>query len=222
MSGTCSTNNNKRNTTKLKTYTQLRRNLTETPLPDAWDKNIFDTKVPFKTRVEYAKTRANQVGTGSSRIAFVIPYEGRNTVLKIAKNRKGHAQNEVEVDVLGSAWSLTDTASDLLIPMIDYDDKSSTPTWIHMEYAPYPKKTDFIRYWGESLDDVMNAIWKAKRNFGPTSGDSEIVKGIYELYESLDVEVGDFKHERNWGIYNGRIVIVDIGLNPDVWTKFYQ
>ena len=64
------------------------------PLPEDWDKDIFNERVPFKTRIEYAKARAEQVGKGSSRVAFVIPYQGRKTVLKVALNAKGMAQND--------------------------------------------------------------------------------------------------------------------------------
>src|SRR5690625_4465672 len=108
--------------------------LLEAPLPEDWDSEIFSDKVPFKTRVEYAKESAQKVGGGSSRIACEIPHEGRRIVLKIAKNSKGMAQNEVEVDMLNNARFLN--AEDIVVPEIDHDESSSSPTWIHMEYAP--------------------------------------------------------------------------------------
>ena len=65
----------------------------EAPLPPDWDKEQLNLRQTFKNRIKYAVSKAQRIGSGSSRVAFIIPYEGRNTVLKVAKNLKGLAQN---------------------------------------------------------------------------------------------------------------------------------
>ena len=72
----------------------------EMALPADWDPAALGHDKTFKSRLEYALQRARRLGGGSSRVAFVIPDNGRDTVLKIAKNNKGTAQNEAEVDIL--------------------------------------------------------------------------------------------------------------------------
>lgn len=64
-------------------------------LPDDWDESKFGHDKVFYKRVQYAKLKAKQIGSGTSRVAFIIPDQGRNTVLKVAKNKKGMAQNIV-------------------------------------------------------------------------------------------------------------------------------
>jgi hypothetical protein len=78
----------------MKTFKQF---ITEmVPPPESWDRGVFHKS--FKKQLDYAIERAAKIGTGSSRVVFEIEYEGRPTVLKIAKNAKGLAQNEKEAD----------------------------------------------------------------------------------------------------------------------------
>jgi hypothetical protein len=78
----------------MKTFKQFINEMV--PPPDSWDTGIF--KKSYKKQIDYALERAAKIGTGSSRVVFEIEYEGRPTVLKIAKNAKGLAQNEKEGD----------------------------------------------------------------------------------------------------------------------------
>ena len=131
--------------------------LLEAPLPDDWDKDIYNDRIPFNKRVQYAKDRAAKIGTGSSRIAFKIPYQGRDTVLKIAKNKKGMAQNEHEVQALSDYYL---NKIGITIPMIDYDEQSATPTWIHVEMARKATKADFKKHTGGTIEDLMAYAYK--------------------------------------------------------------
>ena len=91
----------------------------EAPLPDDWDKRMFDRSTPFKKMVAYAKERAKQVGRGSSRVAFEIPYQGRKTVIKVALNGKGLAQNREEARLLSDGHI---ASIGIVIPLIDLSD----------------------------------------------------------------------------------------------------
>jgi hypothetical protein len=106
--------------------------LNETPLPSDWDSSKFNTSNSFKSIVDYALERSKKIGTGSSRIAFEVEYEGRPTILKIAKNKKGLAQNEVESKMLSDGYI---EKMELTIPLIDYDTTNIQPLWIHTEKA---------------------------------------------------------------------------------------
>ena len=75
--------------------------LDEMPLPADWDPAQYQQGTSFKQRLAYSLERAKKLGAGSSRVAMTIEYQGRPTVLKIAKNNKGLAQNNVEADILG-------------------------------------------------------------------------------------------------------------------------
>ena len=105
----------------------------EMPLPADWDPQAYNQNTTtFKSRLAYALERAKKLGTGSSRVATVIEYQGRPTVLKIAKNAKGLAQNGVEASILDDGYA---SQLGILIPLIDFDTANRDPLWIHTEMA---------------------------------------------------------------------------------------
>lgn len=201
------------------------QSITEAPLPDEWDRSIFNDKIPFKTRVEYAKKNAEKLGAGSSRIAFVIPYEGRDTVLKIAKNRKGMAQNGHEVSILTDGYART---LDLFIPIIDYDTESNEPTWIHTERAFKVSKGKFKEFTGGTPNDLVTYARSLREPNNPNykyytiNPDSEIVANFVDFALSFSENISDYTNLSNWGIYNGKLVIIDAGLSNEILRTMYR
>lgn len=201
--------------------------LIETPLPDDWDDAVFDQRIPFAQRVKYARERAKSVGSGSSRIAFVIPYKGRNTVLKIAKNRKGMAQNYEEAVLLNDYYL---GQLNLVIPLIDADTKDeNNPTWLHTEFANKAKDSDFIRATGVNLWTLVSyAEQQSGRDrsrsldFTGIDEESELVQNMVDFVGSYThVPTGDLYRLANWGVYQGNPVIIDLGLT-DTSLEFYK
>lgn len=124
----------------------------ESPLPDDWDSKVFNGN--FEDMLGYAKKRANTVGSGDARVVFMFPYENRNTVLKIAKNKDGLKQNKLEVKFLKDN---SINKYDICIPIIDHDDHPE-PSWIHMEYAKPITEDEYKKYFHslELLLDYLN------------------------------------------------------------------
>ena len=122
------------------------KELFEAPLPGDWDKSKFSPQTSFRAMVAYAKERAEQIGRGSSRVVFQIPYQGRVTALKIALNRKGIVQDQEEASLL-SDWS--GRQSGITIPVIDYDEENGSHiSWIHTEFAEKISKKQLESYFG--------------------------------------------------------------------------
>jgi hypothetical protein len=207
--------------------------LKEAPLPPDWDKNKFHSNTPFIQRVRYAQDRAKKLGTGSSRIAFEIEYEGRPTVLKIAKNKKGIAQNDFESQMFGDYYVL---GLGITIPMIDHDEENDPPTWIHTEKAEKMKPAQFKQFFsGLGSDAMMDAVMylsgKEIRRSEPSPEDVELYNELYEdneyinsmvdLIGNYDVHPGEYRWLANWGVYNNAPVIIDIGGSSEVLEKFY-
>lgn len=210
--------------------TTFKQFLREAPLPEDWDDAMYNERVPFAKRVKYARERAKAVGSGSSRIAFVIPYEGRQTVLKIAKNRKGIAQNDYETQMLGD-WYLK--GLEITIPMIDYDEANEIPTWLHTEFATKAKQSDFIKACGADLDTLIGkaCMMCGKPNLyrmyrgdpNKIEDDNHLADGLMNLIGNYgDIPVGDFSRLANWGIYKGSPVIIDLGLSSEVLSQHYS
>jgi hypothetical protein len=214
--------------------------LTEVPLPPDWDPEKMNLRQTFKDRLKYALDRAKRLGGGSSRVAMTIDYEGRPTALKVAKNAKGLAQNEAEIEILQDSYSGN---LPIVIPLIDYDKANKRPVWLQTEIA---KKVQ-----GHTLQKMLYtpAMWlltNQVRNLtgkrGPHDMDDEKIKKYYfethnnlwkpteegwnifrqyseelaELVMSSTLDSGDLQNPANWGVYNGRPVIIDLGFTDEV------
>lgn len=210
------------------------RDLFETPLPASWDKEVFGQDAVFSRMLAYAKERAQQIGRGSSRVAFIIKYKGQDTVLKIALNNAGLHQNAEEAKI---SDDYVISQMGLLIPTIDYEQRTNLPTWIHQRYAKKIKKSDFKRFLaGFDLADVIDFI---EEKHGRRSGwrsayvrlaDQSAKQKLYntKLFQALDEYAGssgntldDLDRTANWGLYRGRPVVIDFGFTEYVKLKFY-
>ena len=217
----------------------------EMALPADWDAEALGHDKTFKSRLEYALQRAPRLGGGSSRVAFVIPDQGRETVLKIAKNRKGMAQNEAEVDILDDGYL---GKLDIVIPLVDYDRKNPTPTWIQTEKASKISQRKLAKMlhcdksnWGITyfLYAVYNVIGRKNKymptldkikqdllDAGHTEQDLEIfmdyVDKVAVLVSSSTLLPDDFGNSSNWGEYQGRPVIIDLGFTSAVHDLYWK
>jgi len=213
----------------MQTFEQF---LNEGPLPDQWDKEVYTPKTSFAKKIKYAVERAKKMGTGSSRVAFEVEYEGRPTILKIAKNDKGLAQNSKEAD-----YGLYNMYPDITIPLIDYDEKHDEPVWIHFEKAEKLTKPLFKKMTGFAFDDFANLLIndEHRRNGKPSFyqrsispeetkriEDSELYYDVVSLLGNFDILANDLSRLANWGIYQNRPVIIDLGFRPDVAQQFYN
>lgn len=212
----------------------------EAPLPTEWDKQVYTPQTSYKKRIEYAVARAQKLGKGSSRTVFEIPYQGRMTVLKVAHNGKGMAQNEAEAAILDD-WYVKQGG--LVIPVIDYDEDHEQPVWLHTEKAQKanvkqlcallhtPDLGTLIKYGSMMVGIIsynqtyMNNVQKLVTETHGEDGFeifAEYAGGLGELATNNDVDLRDFNTPRNWGIYNGNPVVIDIGFTKDVATQYYS
>ena len=166
--------------------------LLEAPLPDDWDKGVFKSRSPFSKQLKYALERANEVGRGSARVAFEIPYQGRKTVLKIALNRKGLAQNEEEVRILSDK---NIQKLGLTIPMIDYDEENTQPKWIHVEYGEEVNDTKLEQYFSIPFEEIAEMVYQYERDerIGSTKNLNNLIKELTKYYGEAKV-----KTAREW------------------------
>ena len=215
--------------------------LDEMPLPADWDPaQMRQQGTSFKSRLAYALERAKKLGTGSSRVATTIEYQGRPTVLKIAKNAKGLAQNSVEADILSDGYA---SQMGILIPIIDYDTQNREPSWIHTEMATKASEKQLCNLMKcDSLNFLVNAAIAitGKKKFmgsfqvyvdrmreeGKSEQDidtmAEYANILADLNSQFDIELGDFRRAANWGLYQGKPTIIDVGFNSNVLDQYYK
>lgn len=215
----------------------------EMALPADWDPAALGHDKSFKSRLQYALERAPRLGGGSSRVAFVIPDNGRETVLKVAKNNKGVAQNEAEVDVLDDGYL---GKLDIVIPLVDYDKENPQPTWIQTEKANKisQRKLEKMLHAGgrwpmtnflyavdnllgkkEKYMPTLDQIKKDMIDTGSNEQDIDIffdyVNQVADLVNSSNLLPGDFGRAANWGEFQGRPVIIDLGYTKSVHELYW-
>lgn len=208
--------------------------LSETPLPTDWDSAVYNPVTSFKKRIEYTVAKAQKLGKGSSRTTFEIEYQGRPTVLKIAHNKKGAAQNEEEVRILDDYYI---KGAGITIPLIDYDDNHTYPTWIHLEKATKVNKKTLCNLLKTPNLDTLVEFTYARFHYQNTVTVNKINSylkdtlhytdedintfhiysdKLYMLHDSFELELNDFRIINNWGVYNGHPIIIDLGFTKTV------
>lgn len=190
---------------------------------EGFDLDEFLSITTYAGQVRYAGDKLRRIASGSARIIYEID---EYTVLKLAKNRKGIAQNKVEADI-----GTEDYFEDILARVLEADEKER---WIVMERAKkiskgkfkslmdgidmrdfqyyLRKKTEFDRY--DFFDVNPDAEEKLDEN--------EFAQSLVELIENYDLHVGDFGRPSSFGEIKGRLVLTDYGLNKQVYRQYYD
>ena len=210
--------------------------ISEAPLPPDWDEQAMVARkgTTIKSRLDYALERAHRLGAGSSRVAMIIPYQGRETVLKVAKNRKGLAQNAEEVSILNDGYF---SQQGILIPLIDYAEGPEV-TWLQTEMAwPIATNATLTKLLGADIRVVLDYVdtydgkfrrsratnvdqWRETllKEVLPGREDDfiELAEKLYDLKTGSSLDLIDCVQVENWGFYQGRAVISDAGFAGSV------
>lgn len=190
----------------------------------------------FAGKIRYCEAHLQRISQGSSRIVYRFD---NNTVLKLAKNPKGLAQNEEEVS--------KSNESDLFAHVFRFEGENCS--WIVSEYARKATAADFRRLTGHDFKFVkeyikLSASQYSRSRFNrwnPSPEWEEFLEGVmnmetpnweffYEINEYLtnyQLEAwGDLTRPSTWGVasrQNGdELVIVDYGLSDEVADKYYK
>ena len=204
----------------------------EATYPEGFSVDEFKAQTSFAARIRYVKEKfgMERLGSGSARIVFAIDTD---TVMKIAKNKKGLAQNEVEVDVSNIGY-------DIVAKVHDYDENNYY--FVEMERAKKMKKSDFTRIAGIRWDEFEEFIRYADirrdpkmsgqdiRNFRPEIIDSlpddSIVWEVEGLIADFGMPGGDIRRINSWGIVNRdggeQAVLIDFGFTDTIDAEHYK
>lgn len=192
--------------------------------PQNFSMGEFNSIRSYRGKIEYATNRLKRLGAGSSRIVFQVD---NDKVLKLAKNEKGLAQNDVETDGYLAQHDITAN-------VIDYDDSHDRPYWVEMELAiPINRnKKIFEKYAGisiEMLEQILIYI-RTQYEFPPAFNEDnpswEFVSEIYDIAMTMDMPLpGDLARTSSYGLVkrNGKLqlVLIDFGFTNDVRSHYY-
>jgi hypothetical protein len=189
--------------------------------PSHFDMGKFKSLKTFKERVEYCNQNLKKLGSGSARIVYLID---NVTVLKLAKNQKGLAQNEVESDY---SEHLGSTVAKVL-------DREQNYLWIESEFAKKVSPSRFTQLTGFNINDVNAFIknyenqYKGKRPIFSMDSrvesvmwEDEFISGLRDIVDN-GLSAGDLGRITSYGELNNEIKVIDYGLNDDVYDSYYK
>lgn len=219
------------------TEEQLKTIVKEMAYPSNFSMEELVSLPSYAARVKYCQQRLKRIGAGSSRIVFAVDDE---KVLKVAKNRKGVAQNLEE----GQEWK-----QDYYCFANVYD-QSDDGIFLEMQAARPAKPSDFKRITGYGFDvmqawveytrslytrnfylkNTVDPKYKAlfdSEEWSEYLNDYNPFSGIHNYLCDACIEaVGDFQLISSWGVVseNGEenLVIIDFGLSDEVFNDYYR
>lgn len=199
----------------------------EMAYPSSFNFDEFSQLKSFAQQVKYCEARLKRLSSGSSRIVYLVDGD---KVLKLAKNKKGVAQNKTEIRLSDCPYYTC------FAPVYNYDPDG---LWCEMEYCYKAIKSEFKRLYGVPFEALCCFILDLKGPYNIFSEYREIVDQVWEngdtdtqdlfnavhdyiANEGLNV-VLDLCRLSSWGITSdGCFVIVDYGLDNENYETFYK
>ena len=192
----------------------------------------FERITSYAGKVKYAASHLQRLGSGSARVIFSVD---DTKVLKVAKNIKGLAQNNIESDYTLQKWCPIVAK----VFKIGEEVKDVGPFYLEMELAKKVSPARFEALTGVSLKDLQDYLAHKKSliNRGKIwisidpevearLNDNEFVGHLMDLIANYDMSYpGDFGRINSYGevLREGEptVVLVDFGLTSSVWLDYY-
>lgn len=183
----------------------------------------IDSLPTFAAKIKYCKSLFNQLASGSARVVFDY---NNDYVLKVAKNPKGIAQNNVENDGL-----IQNSYTNICTKIIEEGNDNS---WLLVQKAKKITPSKFEALTGVNFklfSNYMEYVFR-KNNWLTFDKDkkeqldeNEFVQNVVSLVADYAMPVGDIVRISSWGEVNdggGKAVLTDYGLTQDVFDEFYK
>jgi hypothetical protein len=173
----------------------------------------------YTARKDYAENNLKHLSSGSSRIVYLTPSK---TIIKMAKNDKGIAQNKAEAN--------PEMTSRFLNEVISYAPNYS---WMQTHYLDKISKHDFEEMTGLKFDDFGESIRYGLKNVSGNTDlekppnfekveKSDIYKELKKVGEKFKLMPGDLARISSWGTKDGCPILIDAGLTADVFADYYE
>lgn len=172
----------------------------------------------FKERVDYAEQHLKHLSSGSSRVIYVMD---DGVVLKLAKNKKGLAQNKAEANPEIKSKYINKTLAadkDGIWKTSPYLEKITEKDFEELTGINFK---DFGAALSYGLQDVAGDSEEKPKGFGEIAK-SEIYKDLVAIGKKWDLMPGDLERISSWCKDKDHPVVVDIGLTRKIFDEFYE
>ena len=175
--------------------------LLESPIPQDWGSGKLSGKTNPKDRINYAMTVATRIRSGSSRVAFSMTLDGKDVVIKIAKNRKGLSQNKNEVDFLKNPEIVK---LGITPKLIDYEQNASEPAWVQVEKAEKISNKEFQEFFKNLPKEKID--------------ETKILAQKLAVLGKHGLKLSDLTAQDNWGKIDGKFVVIDLAATVEYFN----
>lgn len=172
----------------------------------------------YAAKKRYAETNLEHLSSGSSRIVYLT---NEDTVIKLAKNDKGIAQNKVEANPEMKSKFL----NEILRHAKDYEwiethplEKITEKQFQEMTGIKFKEFGDAISY---GLRKVSDDTEEKPENYDQVSK-SDIYKEMERIGKKFHILPGDLARISSWGHRGKSPVVIDAGLSREVYDEFYD
>jgi len=173
----------------------------------------------YKARKDYAEKNLERLSSGSSRLVYLTP---EKTVLKLAKNDKGLAQNKAEANPKMKSKYLNKVLG-----------CAKNYSWMETQYLDKINEKEFEEMTGLKFEDFDEAISYGLQNVSGNTGKekpenfdevskSDIYKELKGIGQQFKLMPGDMGRISSWGVKDGNPILIDAGLTKDVFEDFYE
>lgn len=173
----------------------------------------------YNARKKYAEKNLKHLSSGSSRVVYLTP---QKTVIKLAKNDKGIAQNKAETNPKIKSLFINKPlkfSKKYIWIETEFLDKISSKKFEKLTNFNFEEFGDSLRYGLKNISENKNI--EKPNNFDKISK-SKIYKEIVELGKKFKLMPGDLTRISSWGIKNNKPVLADIGLTKNIFEEFYE
>lgn len=217
------------------TEEQLKSIVKEMAYPVSFSMEQMLSLPSYTARVRYCQQHLQKIGAGSSRVVFAVDNE---KVLKVAKNKKGIAQNQEEMQ---------DWKQNYYDCFAKVYDASEDGIFLEMQAARKAKDADFKRLTGYGFNvmcawiEYTASLYSRQRRYRNNEFDElfdseEWAEGLdnYNTFSRIhsfmcDTQTeayGDFERLSSWGVVKEdgeeKLVLIDFGLSDEVFADYYQ
>lgn len=197
--------------------------------PSGWNIQDFANLSSFSLRKKYCDRFLTKISSGTGRIVYKIDNE---KVLKLAKNSKGLAQCEAEINL-----SKENYFNHLYAKVLEYDEDGK---WVEMELATKLTASKFQAIMGYPYEEYCSMLFDCysenvlhERNYRRTKVknydiivEDDLYKDICDLMVNYKMPAGDLTKLTSYGIVlddgDQKVVLVDYGLTGLVFNNHYR
>jgi hypothetical protein len=205
-----------------------------TEMPTSFNVEYFKTINNFSKRIKYCDQTLRRLGSGSARTVYMI---NDNIVLKLAKNTKGIQQNSVEAQYENEWYfdniitKIYETTEDNQWVISEFAKKLTPNRFKELTDIDFKKFDQYLQLkYGQNNGRTVNDK-DYLRFMTPEEielfGKSEFVNSVLEFMFSSGSPAGDFGRLSSYGEVRridgeDRVVLVDYGLDDDVYNSYYR